>query len=679
MGLSSAGIGSNLDVEGIVSKLMSVEQQPLLKLAKQETSYQIKLSGFGTLKGALSQFQSAVRGLSDISKFQGMRSSTSDASVASVSSTSAATPGAYSLKVTQLAQTQKLVAGGTASDSAPIGKGVISFDFGTITDPGTTYNSTTGKYGVGTTFQTGGTGIKTVTIDDTNNSLAGIRDAINKAAIGVTATIVNDGGASTPYRLALTSNVSGVEKSMKISVANTAPDTGLSALLNHDPAAVQGLSQTSTAQNALFTVDGILVSKASNKVSDVIDGVTLNLLKESPTTATTITVERDTTAVTASVNAFVKAYNDISQTLRDAAAYNATTKTAAILNGEASVRSIESQVRSVLMAPVAGGASAFSRLSEIGVTMQKDGLLAVDSTKLSTAMSSNFADFAGLFAAAGKSSDSLVSYSSASAATKPGAYALEVTRMASKGSSAGTAPVTSLNITSSNNTLDVLLDGVSATITLTAKIYGSASELAAEIQSKVNGVAAFSAAGSAVAVSESTGTLTVTSNRYGSASAFSISGGSGMANLNFASSGSSVLGGLDVAGTINGAAATGSGQILTGAAGGDTAGLAITIDGGSTGSRGTVNFSRGYAYQLDKLSTSLLASDGPLTARTNGLDASIKSLTKSKEALGLRLGTIEKRLRAQFTALDLVISRMNSTNSFLTQQLDQLSRLSSGQ
>lgn len=679
MGLSSAGIGSNLDVEGIVSKLMSVEQQPLLKLAKQETSYQIKLSGFGTLKGALSQFQNAVRGLSDISKFQGMRSSTSDASVASVSSTSAATPGAYSLKVTQLAQAQKLVAGGTASDSAPIGKGVISFDFGTITDAGTTYNSTTGKYGIGTTFQTGGTGIKTVTIDDTNNSLAGIRDAINKAAIGVTATIVNDGDASAPYRLALTSNVSGVEKSMKISVANTVPDTGLSALLNHDPAGVQGLSQTSTAQNAVFTVDGILVSKASNKVSDVIDGVTLNLLKENPTTATTITVERDTTAVTASVNAFVKAYNDISQTLRDAAAYNATTKTAAILNGEASVRSIESQVRAVLMAPVAGGASAFSRLSEIGVTMQKDGLLAVDSTKLSTAMTSNFADFAGLFAAAGKSSDSLVSYSSASAATMPGAYALEVTRMASKGSSAGTAPVTSLNITSSNNTLDVLLDGVSATITLTENVYGSAAELAAEIQSKINGIAAFSAAGSAVAVSESGGTLTVTSNRYGSASAFSISGGSGMANLNFVSSGPSVLGGLDVAGTINGAAATGSGQILTGAAGGDTAGLAITIDGGSTGSRGTVNFSRGYAYQFDKLSTSLLASDGPLTARTNGLDASIKSLTKSKEALGLRLGTIEKRLRAQFTALDLVISRMNSTNSFLTQQLDQLSRLSSGE
>ena len=115
MGLSSAGIGSNLDVDGIVSKLMSVERQPLTKLARREASYQAKLSGFGTLKGALSAFQSAVKGLSDLSKFQGVRVTPADATIATASAGTGATPGNYSLKVTTLAQAQKLVAAGTTS------------------------------------------------------------------------------------------------------------------------------------------------------------------------------------------------------------------------------------------------------------------------------------------------------------------------------------------------------------------------------------------------------------------------------------------------------------------------------------------------------------------------------------------------------------------------------------
>jgi flagellar hook-associated protein 2 len=672
VGLSSAGIGSNLDVEGIVTKLMSVERQPLTKLAQKEASYQAKLSGFGTLKGAFSQFQTAVHALSDISKFQGVRASAADATIATASATSAATPGAYALKVTQLAQAQKLVAAGTASDIAPVGKGVISFDFGTVA--GGTYDPIAGKY-TGAAFTSAGSGIKTVTIDATNNSLAGIRDAINKAAVGVTATIVNDGSA-TPYRLTLTSDKTGQAASMKISVADTAPDTGLSALLNHDPSAGQALSQTATAQNANFSIDGIAVSKASNAVSDVINGVTLNLLKADPLTTTAVTVARDTASVTTAVNNFVKAYNDISQNLTDAAAYNPATKQAAILNGEASVRAMQSQVRGVLAAPVAGGASAFSRLSDIGVTVQKNGLLAVDSTKLSNATSSNFSDLAGLFAAVGKSSDSLVSYSSSSADTIPGAYALNVTQLATKGSSAGTAAA-GLVIDATNNILNVSLDGLSATITLGQKTYLSAADLAAEVQSKINGQAAFSAAGSSVAVTQTGGTLTIASNRYGSASTASITGGNGQANLNFVTTGPTVLTGLDVAGTINGVAATGNGQVLTSGVGATSAGLAVTVAGGALGARGTVNYSQGYAYQFEKLSTSMLSAGGAMAARTDGIAASIKSLGKDQEALNARLAATEKRYRAQFTALDLTISKMNTTSTFLAQQLAQISSISS--
>lgn len=669
MGLSSAGIGSNLDVEGIVSKLMSVEQQPLALLQKKETSYQAKLSGFGTLKGALSQFQTAVKGLADISKFQAAKSVIGDPLVASVTANATATPGSYSLKVTQLAQAQKLVAAGTASQIAPVGSGVISFDFGTIS--GGTFDSVTGKY-TGASFASGGAGVKTVTIDASNNSLSGIRDAINKADIGVTASIVNDGG-STPYRLTLTSTATGKTSSMKISVADTLPDTGLSALLNHDPAASQALSQTAAGQNAELTIDGIAVSKASNSVSDVITGVTLNLLKEN-TTATTVTVSRDTAAVTTSVNAFVKAYNDISQTLRDAAAYNPTTKQAAVLNGEATVRTIQSQVRGLMTASVAGGAGAFSRLTEIGVTLGKDGLLAVDSTKLNKVMTTNFDDLASLFASTGKATDALVTYSSANAKTVPGSYDVTVSALATKGATQATAAA-GLTIDGTNNSLSVLLNGVSATITLNQQTYASAAALAAEIQSKINGASAFSSAGSAVSVTESGGILKIESNRYGSSSGINITE-TGPNNLHFDTSGPNVTAGVDVAGTINGVAGVGSGQMLVGATGDPSSGLAITISGGALGAHGKINYSQGYASQLDKYVTGLLEAGGALASRTDGISASIKALTKSQADMVARLTVVEKRYRAQFTALDLTVSKMNTTSTFLSQQLAQISSLS---
>lgn len=664
MAISSPGIGSNLDVRSIVSQLMAVEQQPLTLLAKKEAGYQAKLSSFGTLKGALSQFQTAVRGLSDISKFQGVRATPADATIATVSASSVATPGTYALEVTKLAQAQKLATAGQASVSTSVGNGTLTFDFGTIA--GGTFDTVTGKY-TGASFTTNGSGVKTVTIDATNNSLSGIRDAINNAKIGVSATIVNDGGTS-PYRLVLTEANSGVANSVKISVAG---DAALSTLLAHDPAAApagQALMQTVTAQNAEFKIDGIAVSKATNTVSDVIAGITLNLVKTNSGSTTSITVARDTASVSGAVNSFVKSYNEISKALKDAAAYNATTKQGAILNGETAVRSIETQLRSVLSAPVAGGASIFSLLSHVGVTLQKDGSLAADSTKLQAAVDNNFSEFAGLFAAAGKTSDSLVEYTGATSKTTPGSYAVNITQLATQGSAVG-AGTAGLTITTGvNDTLIVQLDGVSATVTLAQATYASAAALAAEVQSKINSAAGFVAAGSTVTVTESAGVLKLTSNRYGSSSAASIAGGTGQANLSF-SGGGVITAGQDIIGTINGVAATSSGQTLTSPAGNASEGISLKITGGSLGARGTVNYSQGYAYQFESLAGRLLGADGPLSLRTKGLDQSIKDIGSRREVLERRMVEIEKRYRAQFTALDLSISSMTKTSNFLTQQL----------
>lgn len=673
MGISSPGIGSNLDVNGIISKLMAVEQQPIVALNKKEASYQAKLTGFGTLKGAISQFQTSINALSDISKFQAVRATSVDASIASVSGTSLATAGTYSLEVSKLAQVQKLAAVGQSSATSAISNGTISFDFGSI-DLGASgsFDPVTGKYsGAGRSFTSNGNGIKTVTIDGTNNSLSGIRDAINKANIGVTATIVNDGGSS-PYRLALTTTATGKTNSVKISVVDDAPgtSTALSTLLNHDPANSQALAETLTAQNAEFKIDGVAISKTTNTVSDAIAGVSLTLLKTNIASATNITVTRDTAAITTAVNAFVKSYNEISKTLKDAVAYDPATRATASLNGESSVRTIETQIRAILNAPIVGGTNSFTNLSKIGISLQKDGSMVLDSSKLQAAVNSNFDDLAGLFAIAGKASDSLISYSGTSDATMPGSYAVNITQLATKGSSLATIAPTSLIIGATNDTLEVQIDGATATIKLEQKTYASVAAFAAEIQTKINGVASFNSAGTAVTVTESSGILRITSNKFGSVSTANVTGGNGQANLNLAAG----VSGLDVAGTINGVAAIGTGQLLTGAKGDASDGIKLTITGGNIGERGTVNYSQGYASQFNKLANTFLAANGLISARTDGLNASLKSLTKSRELANSKLVDIEKRYRTQFTALDLAIGKMTTTSNYLTQQLAALSK-----
>jgi len=660
--LSSPGIGSNLDINGIVSQLMALERQPLNNISQKEAGIKAKLSAIGNLKSALSTFQTAVRSLSSESKFQAVRATAADTAVATVSGSGSATPGTYSLEVSKLAQAQKLASAGQASDKTAIGTGTITFDFGTIElGASGSFDPATGKY-TGATFKSNGAGVKTVKIDSSNNSLAGIRDAINKADIGVTASIVNDGGTS-PYRLVLTEQSTGKTNSMKISVAEGG---GLGNLLNHDPGGTQALTETMTAQNAEFKVDGLAISKPTNVVSDAIPGVTLTLAKTNAGSPTSITVTRDTAAVTTAVTQFVTAYNQINQTLTNLSSYNTTTKVAGVLNGDATVRTIQTQIRGLLSAQVEGG-GAFSTLSQVGVSLQKDGTLAVDNDKLKKAMESNFNDIAALFAATGKATDSLVSYVSATNATAPGTYAVNVTKLATQGKTVGQAAA-ALTIGASNDTLEVKLDGKTATIKLEQKTYASADALAAEVQAKINGAADL--AGSSVTVSQTGGVLTIMSARYGSDSNVSITGGNGKAGL--VGGTPTTTDGVNVEGTINGVAAKGSGQFLTGADKNAAEGLKVQITGTALGNRGTVSYSKGYAYQFDKMIDSMLATKGPVSSRTDGFNESLKSLDKQKERINDRLEQVEKRYRAQFAALDVMLANMTKTSNYLAQQLANL-------
>lgn len=667
--LSSPGVGSNLDVAGIVNKLVAIDQAPIDTLDKKTASYQAKISGFGTLQGALAKFQTSVAALTSPTALVKTTGTVADTAVASVSADATASAGSYALEVKQLAQSQALHTAGQLSQTAAIGAGgttTINFDFGTIA--GGTFNTTTGQY-TGASFTGNGAAGKSITIDASNNSLQGIRDAINQAGMGLTATIINDGN-SQPYRLALKSTATGEAQSVRIGVSG---DAALSSLLAQDPAGAQSLSQTQTAQNALLNIDGVAVSKPLNTISDAISGVTLNVAKTNVGTPTSVTVANDKTSLSTAVQNFVTAFNTINSTLNAATAYDAKTGTAAILNGENSVTSIQTQLRGILSTPVAGGSSPLKTLSQIGVSFQKDGSLAVNGPKLQAAAAANFKDIASLFGVVGAASDALVSVNASSAKTQPGSYAVNVTQIASQGTTTAYGAA-GLTITAgSNDALNVSLDGVSAAVTLKPGTY-TADALAAEVQSEINGAKVFSDAQRTVAVTQKAGVLSLTSNSYGSASQVNVTGGNGQANLKL-DVGVTVLSGQDVAGTINGKTAQGNGQTLTAASGGSEEGLILTVAGGSLGSRGTVNFSKGYASKLNDAVTKVLEPKSSIGAVTDGYNKSIKDNAATRVRLAAKQEADKARYTKQFSALDTLISKMNTTSSFLTQQLANLPRI----
>ncbi|WP_220809112.1 flagellar filament capping protein FliD [Noviherbaspirillum aridicola] len=669
MATSTSGVSSGLDVNSIVSQLMAIEQRPLAKLAQKEASYQAKVSAFGSVSSALSTFQDALGKLADPAKYQGMSASVGDATILTASAGTKAAAGSYNINVTQLPQAQTLKSAGMGSSTAKIGTGAettITFQFGSYD----TTAASDGVYPDGTKFTQSATRTTgTIKIDGTNNSLQGIRDAINKAGLGVTATIISDGSA-TPNRLVLTSDKTGAASNMKIAVSG---DTALQDLLAFDPTTAGGqkMTQAAAGQNALLTVNGISISSETKSVSDAIQGVTLNVLKAG---STTFSVSKDSAQVTNTVTSFVKAYNDLQSTLKQLTSYNTETKAAGILLGDPTIRSLQTSMRQMLGASN-DNAGSLKTLSAAGISFQKDGTLALDNSKLQKAVSGSPEDLAALFSTVGRASDSLISVTGSKASTKAGKYDVSISNLPKQGYQTGDAALSGPVTIAAGTTLNVALDGVSAKVGLTAGSYAP-QELVAMMQAAINGTSAFSSAGNSVAVSlDEGGRLKVTSNRYGPASKVAITDDAGTGIATLFGAVITKAEGEDVAGSIGGMPAAGNGQVLTGATNTAVDGLKIQVNGGTTGPRGSIDFSTGIAGQLSKTIESYLGSSGMLKNRTDGLNRTIKDIDKSRTALNTRLAETEKRLRAEYVALDSLLTSMAATSNYLTQQLASLSAL----
>lgn len=356
MGISSTGIGSGLDVNTIVSSLMASESVPLDRLKAKETSFNAKLSAFGTIKSAISTFQTALKGMAS-GALSAQTSTSSDTSILTVSTDTTAVSGNYAIEVTQLAQSHKRISAGSADTTTAFASGTMSIQIGSK---------------------------PAVTIPAAAYSLAGLAKAINSANAGVSATIINDG---TVNRLSISSNDSGTANQMTITAGG--------GLAEFDSASGT-MTQQQQALDAKLKIDNVVVTKSSNTVTDAISGVTLNLVKANVGSTVNVTIARDKTAMKTAITGFVDAYNTLTTAVSKLTAYDSVAKTGAVLNGDAGVNNIVVSLRKQLGTVVAG-AGGLDTLSDIGVSFQRDGKLLADDTKLTKALTGNLNDVANLF------------------------------------------------------------------------------------------------------------------------------------------------------------------------------------------------------------------------------------------------------------------------------------------
>lgn len=364
MAITAGGIGSGIDVNGLVQQLVNAEGQPVTqRLDRKQAGIQADLSAFGSLKSALSRFQDAVKALQNQDNFLKQSATSSNTDLFSATADKNAVAGSYSVEIQKLAQAAKVRTDSFQADEM-IGTGSLSISLGS------------------TSFD--------LAITEDNNTLAGIRDAINSAENnpGVRASIINVDGGS---RLILTSDELGAANNITVTATDDNAADGF------DLARLNTLTTIDAAQDALILVDGQQISRDSNSFSDVIDGVTFNLKKAEVGTVETLAITQDTDAARSRVQSFVSAYNSLNNTISQLSAFDAESGDAGPLLGDSALRGVQSQLRQTLTDAVQG--VDIRTLAELGVTTNQDnGNLQLDVDRLDTALNGNFAAVANLFA-----------------------------------------------------------------------------------------------------------------------------------------------------------------------------------------------------------------------------------------------------------------------------------------
>ena len=655
-------INSGLDVQTLVDQLIKLERAPIERFEKQTTNLQSKikaLQSFNTkLSTLLNKLDNALfKGETDLSGiptgfaqrfaksiFSMRKTSSSDESTVTASAAKGASVGSYAVTVSSLAKAKtEASANFLDTDTTKAGSGTIVIQVGT-------------KDAI------------TINIDQTNNTLEGVRAAINNANAGVSATILND-GSSSPYRLLLTAKGTGTANAFTVT-ENLAGGQALN------------LTETQAAVDAQFTVNGISLTKSSNTISDVISGITFTL-RATTAAPVEVTVETDTDAAIAGLKELIDAYNEVASFANSQARYNAETKQAGILAGDATLRNTLLKIQDDLTRQITSSFTGLRYVGEVGLRFNTDGSMSLDETKLRSALESDLTGVAALFLGDGAAgtpenisvSDPRVTYNSKTAATQAGTYAVEITGLAQRASAVGGQTIGSL---AQDETLTITYGTVQTTADLLA------ADSLTTVLDKIN--AALAANGVAAAASDDgTGRIMVTTTGYGSSEAITVvSNVDNIAGSTGFSTTPTTATGTDIAGSINGNAAIGSGFTLTGASGNPEEALGLTIAQSATGSYGTVTFTPATAGEgsdgiLVGLRTMLKSVtdplSGPIHRTTDAFNNTIKNLDHQISQYEDRLEVRRQQLLREYTRADQALKMMSVLQNSLSNQLGTLSQI----
>ncbi|PTB82281.1 flagellar cap protein FliD [Marinobacter sp. Z-D5-3] len=650
--ISSLGLGSGVLNSDLVDQLVQAERAPTENRLTQKTEQtQALLSAYGKLRSAVTELRLPMRQLSAPDNLKAFSANSSNEGIGVSVDSTKASRGTYSVEVTSLAGAQALASRDVFADrdATSVGQGTLTLNVGDKTT--------------------------NLAIDSSNDTLQGLANAINDSDAGVSAGVIDTGNG---FQLVLSADETGTANAVSISVSGDTGGTdtdnqGLSRFaFNTGMDTDAGLQETIAASDAVMKINGVEVTRSTNSFENVIDGLTFDITE---TGSSTIKVQQDLGAVADRVQGFVDKFNSLQSTIDSLAGFNAEAGVGSLLTGDSTVRSIQNQLRQVLTRVVPGLENSSVRsLADVGITTNfETGGLEFDRAKFEEQLKNNPDDVTALFAEQGRATDSQVEFVRSGLNTEPGRYDINITQAATQGALSGAAFTGPVTIGAGNDGLTLQVNGeTSVSIQLTQQTYNTAQELADEIQTQLNSNNALNASGSGVRVGVGIGgELTFTSSDYGSDSNVSLTSvEDGSAYGLSAATGTS---GVDVAGTIGGQTAEGDGQVLfLGSGNGGASGLQVRILGDQTGSRGSITFVEGVAERTVDLVSSFVGADGAIESRTESLNRDLEQIQENQARLEERIAAYRERLVSQFTAADSLISQLNSTQDYVSQQLAAL-------
>ncbi len=684
--ISSLGAGSGINSSQLVKDLVALERAPTEeRLDSNKAKLDAQVSGYGAMRSAVSTLQDSLTLLKDADTFNAKTVAFPTTDVLTpVEIKPDALPGDYQIEVLEVAQAQSTTSTTFSSTSDTVGKGTLTFNFGVWDD---------GAGGEGFTrfVADADATSKTITIDDSNNTLTGLRDAINEADFGVQATIVADG---SDFRL-LISAPSGASNEVEIVIAEdggTPTDNDGSDLSRFAfNTAGSQLTANQGGVDASLKINGFGVTRDSNQIDDVVEGLEFTLNKKSVGEVISFSISNDTSTAQQSIRDFISAYNDFFDTAKDLVTVPTSDDeeetNSGSLSTDPSAKTVLNQVRSIINSTVTGADTTFNALAFAGIKTELDGKLSIDEDSFTAAIDDNYALLTQLFSPSASSTDSKIEVAQFKDATKAGSFAVNITAQPSKGNLAADTLVnngptfdydvgvgtfsTAFTPSSPDYDFKVAVNGTSSdTLTLSGS-FTTLTEVRDELQVLINGDSALQGVGAAVDVTIVGDSLQFESRQYGTSSKVIFSDqGTGLDNLGFGAAQGTASIGSAVAGTINGESAFGAGNILLPEIGSDLAGLSLRITPGAT--TATITHSRGFGVELNNLLDEFLSNSGLISDREASIESKLEDIKDDRLSLDARMEKRFALLQAQFIQMEAILGTLSTTSDSLDGLLDRL-------